>query len=222
MIGALWRRSFVWQWRGWRRALRDFALVQLGFFIFGISINLVVNANLGTAPWLALDAAIARLLGLTLGRTIILTSVLVIIADLALGQALGWGTLANMLCIGLWTDGLQPLVPLPPPALWAQLAYVLVSVALLGLGTALYVGVHAGAGPRDSLMLAVARRLRVGVQSARLGIDVAVVVLALLLGGSVGIGTLIVALTTGPAIQLCFRLLRVTPQPPAPAPNPEG
>lgn len=216
MKPAFWQRAFVWQWRGWRQAARDFAVIQLGFLLFGISINMMVAANLGTSPWLALETAVAQLLPLTLGQAIILTSGFVIALDVALGQPLGWGTLANMLCIGLWVDALQPLTPAPPPTLWVQIPYLLVSVALLGVATAIYVSVHAGAGPRDSLMLALARRLKISVQAARLGIDGTVVVVALLLGGSVGLGTVLIALTSGPAIQAAFKLLRVTPHPPAP------
>jgi uncharacterized membrane protein YczE len=120
-----------------------------------------------------------------------------------------------MLFIGLWVDVLRPFIPAPPPNLWLQIPYLLAGVFIMGLATALYVGVKAGAGPRDSLMLAIARRFRTTVRVARTSIEVVVVVLSLLLGGTIGLGTLIIALTAGPAVQLGFRLLRVQPLKPA-------
>jgi len=216
MKPAFWQRAFVWRWRGWRLAARDFALVQLGFLLFGFAINMMVMADLGLAPWLALESSLTRVLPLTLGQSIMCLSALIILLDVALRQPLGWGTLANVLCIGLWVDWVKPLTPAPLPALWFKLVYLLVSVAILGVGTALYVGVHAGAGPRDSLMLAAARRLRISVRLARFGIDVLVLLIALLLGGRIGLGTLLIALTSGLAIQASFRLLRMPPHPPEP------
>jgi len=107
-------------------------------------------------------------------------------------------------------DALKPLAPAVPPLWWLQVPYLLLGVLVMGFATAIYVGVKAGAGPRDSLMLAVSRRLKVPLRTARTGIEVIVVVVAWLLGGAIGVGTLIFALTIGPAVQLAFRLLRVS------------
>jgi len=215
MLRTYLRRAFVFKWRGWPRFLRDFLVIQIGFLFFALSIDIMVQANLGTSPWVALEVALVKYLPITLGQSVILVSILVIALDIVLSQPLGWGTLANMLSIGLWVDQLLPWVPRAPANLWVQVPYLLLSVMVMGFATAVYVGVNAGAGPRDSLMLAVARRLRVSVRVARAGIEIMVVSLAFFLGGTIGVGTLIFALAIGPAVQLGFRALKVKPLQPA-------
>jgi uncharacterized membrane protein YczE len=203
------RRAFVLQWRGWRQFLRDFAVIQVGFALFGLAIVIMVKADLGTSPWVALEVALMRLLPITLGQAAILVAAVIIVLDILLREPLGWGSLANMLSIGLWVDGMQTWVPAPPPVWWLQVPYLLLGVLTMGFATAVYVGVRAGAGPRDSLMLAVSRLLKVSVRVARTIVEVIVVTVAWLLGGSIGIGTVIFALAIGPAVQLAFRLLKV-------------
>jgi len=203
--------AFVIHWRGWRRFARDFAVIQVGFPLFGLAIDIMVQANLGTSPWVALEVALTQHLPITLGQATILVALFVISLDVLLREPLGWGSLANMLFIGLWVDWLRPLVPTPPPNLWLQILYLLLGTLLMGFATAVYVGINAGAGPRDSLMLAIARLGKVTVRRARTLVEVVVVALGWLLGGSVGLGTLIFALTIGPAVQFAFHLLRVRP-----------
>ena len=137
--------------------------------------------------------------------------------DVLLRQPLGWGTIANMLSIGVWVDWLKPFVPAAPLAWWIRVPYLLLAVLVMGFATAVYVGVNAGAGPRDSLMLAVSRLGKVSVRVARTSIEIGVVLVGWLLGGPVGVGTLLFALSIGPAVQLAFRLLRVRPLQPVEA-----
>jgi len=202
-------KLFINRWNGWRQFLRDFAVIQFGFMLLALSIDMMLQAGLGTAPWVVLEKAISNQLPISLGQATISVSILLTLLDLLLGQPLGWGSLANMLCIGLWVDWLAPFVPTIPAKIWLQVPYLLLSILLAGFATAIYVGVNAGAGPRDSLMLAVARHTRTSVHLARTLIEVGVVLLGWWLGGPVGLGTLLFAVTIGPAIQLSFRLLRV-------------
>lgn len=204
-------KLFITHWNGWRRFLRDVVVIQFGFMLLALSIDMMLQAGLGTAPWVVLEKAISNHLPISLGQATISVSILLTLLDLLLQQPLGWGSLANMLCIGLWVDGLAPFVPAVPAKLWFQVPYLLVSILFAGFATAIYVGVNAGAGPRDSLMLAVARHIRISVRLARTFIEVGVVLLGWWLGGPVGLGTLMFAVTIGPAIQLAFRLLRVSP-----------
>jgi uncharacterized protein len=203
------KRAFIFHWRGWRQFLRDFAIIEAGFFLFGLSIVIMVKADLGTSPWVALEVAFTRLAPVTLGQAAILIAAVIIVLDILLREPLGWGSLANMISIGLWVDWMQTWVPVPPSLWWVQVPYLLLGVLIMGFATALYVGVNAGAGPRDSLMLAVARLFKTSVRTARTIVEVMVVAVAWLLGGSIGLGTLLFALTIGPAVQLAFRLLRV-------------
>jgi uncharacterized membrane protein YczE len=207
---------FILRWHGWRRFLRDLLVIEFGFLLFGLSIEMMVKADLGFTPWVVFEQALTIHFPITLGQAIITVAVVISLIDLALRQPLGWGTLANTLSIGLWVDWLSPIVPAVPNVLWFQIPYLLLSVLVMGFATAIYVGVNAGAGPRDSLMLAISRRATVSVRVARAVIEIVVVIVGWLLGGSVGLGTLLFALTIGPAVQFAFRLLRVTP-PQAPA-----
>jgi uncharacterized protein len=205
------RNAFVLKWNGWRQFARDLAVIHFGFVLFGISILIMVHAGLGTSPWVALEVAMTHYLPMTLGQAVIAVAAVLIVLNILLGQPLGWGTFANMISIGLFVDWLKPWVPVAPDNLWVQVPYLLLGTLIMGFATAVYVGVNAGAGPRDSLMLAISRLAGVSVRRARTYIEIAVVTAAWLLGGTIGLGTLIFAVTIGPAVQVAFRLLRVRP-----------
>ena len=214
------KRLFILRWHGWRQFIRDFAVIQIGFLLFGISIAMMVKANLGTTPWVVLEVALTHNLPITLGQATIVVAMVIVLVDVLLTQPLGWGTLANMLSIGLWVDWVMPFVPIIPAAWWIQVPYLLASTVVMGFATAIYVGVNAGAGPRDSLMLAISRKAKVSVRVARMVIEVAVVVIGWLLGGPLGVGTVLFALAIGPAVQFAFRLLHVKPIQPLPIDEP--
>jgi hypothetical protein len=207
-------RIFITRWNGWPQFLRDFAVIQFGFLLFGISIDIMVQANLGTSPWVVLEKALTLHLPITLGQATIAVAIVVTLIDVLLKQPLGWGTIANMLSIGLWVDWLKPFIPAAPANWWIQIPYLLLSTFIMGFATAVYVGVNAGAGPRDSLMLAISRLAKVSVRRARTFLEVGVVLVGWLLGGPVGLGTLIFAVAIGPSVQVAFRLLRAPGGPP--------
>ena len=218
MMPPMLKNAFVFKWSGWRQFIRDFVVIEFGFVLFGLAILIMVHAGLGTSPWVALEVALTKYLPITLGQAVILVAAFIIVLDVFLGQTLGWGTILNMFSIGLLVDWLKPLVPVAPDNLLVQIPYLLLGVLIMGFATALYVGVNAGAGPRDSLMLAIARLFGISVRLARGLIEIVVVTTAFLLGGSIGLGTLLFAICIGPAVQFAFRLLRVKPlQRPAPA-----
>jgi uncharacterized membrane protein YczE len=204
-------KIFITRWLGWRQFLRDFLVIQIGFLLFGVSIDIMVQAGLGTSSWVVLEKALTLHLPITLGQATIAVAMVITLIDVLLRQPLGWGTIANMLSIGLWVDWLKPFIPVAPANGWIQVPYLLLGVLIMGFATAVYVGVNAGAGPRDSLMLAVARAAHASLRRARTFIEVGVVIVGWLLGGPVGWGTLIFAVAIGPAVQVSFRLLRVRP-----------
>lgn len=185
------RNIIITRWNGWRQFARDFVVIQFGFLLFGVSIDIMVQANLGTSPWVVLEKALTLHLPITLGQATIAVAVVVTLIDVALKQPLGWGTIANMLSIGLWVDWLRPFIPAVSGNLWIQIPYLLLGTLIMGFATAVYVGVNAGAGPRDSLMLAISRLSKVSVRVARTCLEVGVVIVGWLLGGPVGAGTLI-------------------------------
>ena len=202
-------RFFRFQWLGWKRFALDFIVIQIGFLLFGLSIDIMVQANLGLGPWDVLHMALTYHLPITLGEANIGVAFIIVLVDMILREPLGWGTIANMIFIGVWIDLLRPYVPSVPGLFLIQIAFLLLGTFIMGFATAIYVGVDAGAGPRDSLMLALSRLGRTSVRVARTCLEVTAVVVGWLLGGPAWLGTLIFAITIGPAVQLGFRFLKV-------------
>ena len=194
---------------GLRRFAYDFLVIQFGFVLFGLSIDMMVRANLGLGPWDVLHMALTYHLPITLGEASIGVALVVVLLDVILREPLGWGTIANMIFIGVWIDILKPFVPSVPSVFWIQIAYLLLGTIMMGFATAIYIGVDAGAGPRDSLMLALSRLSKTSVRKARTILEITAVAVGWLLGGPAWLGTLLFALTIGPAVQLAFKLLRV-------------
>jgi uncharacterized membrane protein YczE len=195
----------------WKSFPRDFLVAQLGFVIYGLSIALIIQADLGTGPWAVLSVALADVTGTTPGTMIVVTGIIVLAAALLMKESIGWGTLANILFIGPWVDLFLVWIPSLSRNLAFQIPAMLLAILLTGLATAVYISVNSGAGPRDSLMLAVSRVTGRSVRFSRSVIEVLVVLLGWLLQGPVGVGTLVFALFIGPAVQLFFKLFDVKP-----------
>ena len=197
----------------WRTFPRDFLVIQIGFAFFALAIAFLIRSNLGTSPWVVLEMAFINYIPFTPGQSAILTGAIVLLLVLALREPVGWGTLGNIICIGLWEDvALEHLLKKNIDYLPGQVLYLVLAVLVMAGATAIYIGVNAGAGPRDSLMIAVARATGLSVRVARAGIEIAVVTSGWLLGGPVGIGTLVFALAIGPAVQTAFRIFKVGAQ----------
>jgi len=203
------REFFKFQWKGWKRFAWDFFVIQIGFLLFGLSIDVIVQASLGLDSWDVLQMALTYHLPITLGESSIGVAFLVVLIDIILKEPLGWGTLANVVFIGVWVDILRPYVPSVPHLILIQIAYLLLGTLIMGFATAVYVGVDAGAGPRDTLMLALSRLGKTSLRVARTAIEVTVVALGWFIGGPAWLGTLIAAIAIGPAVQLGFKLLKV-------------
>lgn len=195
----------------WKTFPRDLFVIQIGFFLYGLSIALAIRANLGTGTWAVLDVALAQITGLTPGTMTVLVGFAVLISALLMREQVGWGTLGNILSIGPWLDLALFFIP-PVENNWPlQLLMLLAGVLTQGIATAIYIGVDAGAGPRDSLMLAIKRTTGVSYRLARGMIEVSVLVIGWLLGGPAGIGTAIHALLVGTAMQWAFKVFHVQP-----------
>jgi uncharacterized membrane protein YczE len=198
-------------------------LVRLyaGLAGFGVSIALLVRARLGLDSWDVLHQGIARHLGVQIGWVVIAVSALVLLAWIPLRQRPGLGTLSNLLLVGLVANAglaVLPQITLPGPGGLAARAGLLVGgIALNAVSTGLYVGAGLGPGPRDGLMTGLAARgWSIGV--ARTVIEVSVVAVGWLLGGSVGVGTVAFAVTIGPLVHVLLPRLALRPAPAAPAP----
>ena len=198
----------------WKTFPRDFLRIEVGFLLFGLAITLMIRANLGTSAWAVLDVALSQITGLSVGTLTVLVGFAVLSGALIMREQIGWGTLTNILSIGPWEDFWLARIPSVTENLPLQITMLLVAILLMGLASAIYIGVDAGAGPRDSMMLAIKRTTGLSLRVARAIIEVTVVAVGWLLGGPAGIGTLVFALLVGPSVQAGFKLLKVEPHKP--------
>ncbi len=199
---------------------RIFQLVT-GLAAFALGEALIVRAALGVIPWDVLHQGLVHQLGLTIGQWSILVGVVVLLLWVPLRERPGVGTVVNVLSIGLFLDLFLSLLT-APNALWLRVAYLAVGIVLNGLATAAYIGARLGPGPRDGLMTGLVRRTGGSVRVVRTAIEVGVVVVGWLLGGNLGIGTVVFALAIGPVIHLSLPVLTVRPAPPPPEPLPDS
>jgi uncharacterized protein len=172
----------------------------VGFFVFGVAIVLMLRAELGLGPWDAFHVGLHNVTGITVGMASIVAGVAIVLATLPLGVKPGLGTLANMVLIGVFVDLL--LLWIPPAQGWVSgLAYFLGGVALCGVATGMYIAAGLGKGPRDGLMVGLSQRTGWPVRRVRTGLEVSVLALGWLMGGKIGVGTLIFTLTIGMSAQ---------------------
>jgi uncharacterized membrane protein YczE len=186
----------------------------LGLALFGVGTWLGLQAHLGVGPWDVLHGGLAKHLGTPFGRTSIGVSVVVLVIALLARVRPGVGTVLNVVVIGVVIDlclGSSLLDGLRDDALALRLLTTAAGIATVAIGSALYLGAHLGPGPRDGLMVAIHLRTGWPVGVARAVLECTVLVVGVLLGGPVGIGTVAFALGIGPAVQVAFRVLRQTP-----------
>lgn len=187
-------------------------LLMVGLFLFGLSVVIILKAGLGLGSWDVFHKGLSLHTPLTFGQAGQVTGLAIIVISLFLGIKPGLGTLANMFFIGFWIDVMNNsgLVPEAAPfGLFAQLLWVALGLLVVGLGSGLYIKAGLGAGPRDSFMLALVKRTGWRVSICRAIIEVTVCTVGWLMGGTVGIATLIVAFGIGPAVELGFKICRV-------------
>ncbi len=166
--------------------------------VVGAGIALSIQSGLGAAPWDVFHIGLHRATGLSIGAATTVTAATAVLVSLAAGVRPGPGTLINALLIGACVNLALAVVPVAP-SLPLAAGYLAAALVLIGLGTGLYLGAHLGSGPRDSLMVALARRRPWTISSARVAVELGALAAGLLLGGQLGPGTLIYALAVGPA-----------------------
>lgn len=184
-------------------------LIQLlaGLTLYGVSMAMMIRSTLGVDPWDVFHVGVASRVPLTFGQVTIVTGALVLLLWVPLRQWPGLGTVANVVVIGLAADAGLALIG-TPSSLPAQAVLLVSSIVLNGLAGGLYIGSQLGPGPRDGLMTGFARRTGVSIRLVRTTIEVVVLGVGWLLGGPVGLGTVLYALAIGPLVQ--FFLPRVT------------
>ncbi|MER7547642.1 hypothetical protein ABTW95_31995 [Spirillospora sp. NPDC127506] len=204
-------------------ALMARRLVQLyvGLALYGLGIALQVSSGLGNDPWDVFHQGLSRRLGLSIGAWIIIAGAAVMLAWIPLRQRPGIGTVSNVVLIGVFADLFLWLLP-DPHALAARSAYLVIGVLAGGVATGCYIGAGLGPGPRDGLMTGIAARGH-SIRAVRTGIELTVLAAGWLLGGTVGVGTLLYAVAIGPLTHVFLPMLTIKDRAagPAPAPEPE-
>lgn len=193
------------------RLSRRMTQLVVGLVLFGVGIGLMLQSGLGVPPWDVLHQGLSRQLGLTVGLWSIIVSVVVLLLWLPLRERYGLGTLLNAIIIGLVLDATSLLVPEADSTAVAWLM-LLAGVVIVGLASGLYIGANLGPGPRDGLMTGIARR-GPSIRLTRAVLEISVLTLGWVLGGTFGIGTIVFALGIGPLVQFFLPRWDISPLP---------
>ena len=185
-----------------------------GLFLCACGIVCFLESGLGLPPWDVLHQGLAEQLGISFGVANVLVSAAVLVLVWRLGAQIGIGTVLNAILVGTFVIALtafDAIDSLSQESLGVRIALVGIALACFGVGSASYICASLGAGPRDSLMLVVSRRLGIRIGAARTSTEVAALAVGFLLGGTVGVGTLVFAVGIGPVVEASFWLLERTP-----------
>lgn len=183
-----------------------------GLFVYGVGIVFTIRANIGYAPWDVFHAGLAKTVGISFGTASIWVGVMIVILAVILGERVGLGTLLNMVLIGVFIDLIMFLGVVPLASnFFLGLLMMAIGMIVIALATFFYIGSGFGAGPRDSLMVAVTRLTKLPVGVCRGSIEVMAVLAGWLLGGLLGIGTVVSAFSIGFFVQMTFKVIGFDP-----------
>lgn len=189
-----------------------FMKLNFGLFLYGLGIIVTMRANVGYAPWEVLHSGISQTLGVSIGLVNTAVGAVIVAVVFLLGEKVGLGTIFNMFMIGLFMDLIIFLDFIPLfNNFWFGTLVLILGLFIIALGTYFYISSAFGAGPRDSLMVAVTRKTGLPVGLCRGILEVSVVLIGWFLGGMVGLGTVISAFAIGFCVQITFKLLKFDP-----------
>lgn len=180
-----------------------------GLFLYALGMATTLMAQIGYAPWDVFHAGLAGTAGISIGTATIAAGIVVIVLAWALKEKIGLGSLLNMVLVGLFLDLILWLRLVPAAGSYGLGVLMLIlGLMIIALGSYFYISSGFGAGPRDSLMVALARKTKLPVGVCRGGVELTALILGWRLGGMVGVGTILSALLIGFCLQLVFRLFR--------------
>jgi len=195
-----------------RKIALSFSKLVFGLFLYALGIALTIRANIGYGPWEVFHVGLGRTVGITIGNASIAVGLIIIVITLLMGEKIGVGTILNMFLIGFFLDGLliSDIIPVIENTYLGILALI-AGLYIIAVGSYFYIGSGFGAGPRDGLMVALTRKTGLPIGAIRSIIELTATAIGWLLGGMVGIGTLIAGFAIGFCIQSTFRLLNFNP-----------
>ncbi|MCM3501676.1 hypothetical protein M3667_07260 [Microbacterium sp. P26] len=185
----------------------------IGLVLYGVGCAFTIAAGLGVDPWTVFAEGVSRVTGIGIGWVTNIIGLCVLMLWIPLRQKPGVGTVANILLVGTSIQLALGVLP-HPDILWLQVLMLVAGVVIVAFASGLYIGAHFGPGPRDGLMTGMHARFGWPIWACRLSVEGSVLVLGWLLGGTVGIGTVIFALGIGPLVHIAMPLL-AAPKPAA-------
>ena len=203
------------------RLPRRMLQLMAGLVLYGVSMAMMIRAQLGLDPWDVFHYGVATHLPLTFGTVTIMVGLAVLLLWIPLRQMPGLGTVANVFVIGLATDAALRLLS-SPPAMWQRAGLLAAGIVLNGLAGAMYIGSQLGPGPRDGLMTGLVRRTGVSIGLVRTALELTALGVGWLMGGVVGIGTVAYALAIGPILHVLLPRLTVRLEPLGTRSHPQG
>lgn len=201
-----WRANTTWGLITAPYAIQRILVLIFGLMIFGVGEAFLVVTSLGNSPWVVLSEGISLNSTLNIGESTFLVSVVVLLLWIPLRQKPGFGTLANIVVIAASIEIGLLIIPVVEN-IYLKYFYVLFGIALVGIGSALYITCGLGTGPRDGLMTGLHYKTGVRVGRVRLGIEVVALSIGAFLGGSLGIGTALFALLIGQSVAISLGVL---------------
>jgi len=190
----------------WDLSFKRVLILFFGLALFGLGDGLIIQSGLGNAPWSVLAQGISLRSGLSIGTSTLIIGSLVLALWIPLRERPGFGTLSNIIIISLFIEIATNIFP-KQDELLPGLIFTLVGIAMVGIGSSLYITCGLGPGPRDGAMTGLHQRTGVRVGRVRLGLEVVVSIAGALLGGTLGLGTLLFALLIGQSVAISFGLL---------------
>jgi hypothetical protein len=193
--------------------LRRWLQFVAGIFILSFGISLMVRANIGLGPWDVLHQGVSMRTGMAIGTAIIVIGLLIMLLWIPLGERPGPGTVLNVLCVGLLVNACLDVLPaLGPETLSgallfsAQVAQMAAGIVIMGVGSGMYISSGLGAGPRDGVMMGLVHRTGFSVRVVRTILELTALLIGWLLGGTIGLGTLMFAFGVGPVIHTTLHI----------------
>ena len=190
----------------WDLSFKRVSILIFGLAIFGLGDGLIIQSGLGNAPWSVLAQGISLKSGLSIGTSTLIVGSLVLALWIPLRERPGFGTLSNIIIISLFIEIATNIFP-KQESIVLGVIFTLAGIAMVGIGSSLYITCGLGPGPRDGAMTGLHQRTGVRVGRVRLGLEVVVSIVGALLGGTLGLGTLLFALLIGQSVAISFGLL---------------
>lgn len=183
--------------------------LMIGLFLYALGIVMTINANMGLSPWDLFHQGLSKILNITLGQAGIAVGFVIILINFFFKEKIGWGTVGNMLLIGLYIDFLMfnHLVPIFESII-PSLIMMFLGLFVVGCASYYYISSGFGSGPRDGLMVVLTKRTNKSVRFVRNTIETSVAIAGWALGGFIGVGTVVMAVTTGYFVQFAFKLFK--------------